>query len=110
MINSTLIDVFAYIFTAGTPLTRCQKLRKRRLETKRTVIPICTSDGHFQREQCNVNKTKCWCVGKTGKRIPGTKVRHQFPNCYPGICFLKRDGEGSGGIVGDSVGLRLKPC
>ncbi|XP_028406382.1 transmembrane protease serine 11E-like [Dendronephthya gigantea] len=76
------------------PLTKCERMRNRRTLAqfkthKTTMIPQCTRDGHFQREQCNSDKTKCWCVGKTGKRIPGTKVRHQFPNCYPGTCGLR---------------------
>ena len=65
-------------------------MRKRRLERSRggltSVIPTCTKDGYFKREQCNVGKTKCWCVGRNGKKIPGTRVRRpKRPNCYPGI-------------------------
>ncbi|XP_046857760.1 acrosin-like isoform X2 [Xenia sp. Carnegie-2017] len=50
------------------------------------MIPNCTRDGDFQLEQCNVYKTKCWCVGMNGKKIRGTKVRNKLPECYLDTC------------------------
>ncbi|XP_046857350.1 serine protease hepsin-like [Xenia sp. Carnegie-2017] len=69
-------------------LTKCEKLRERRLRQVRPpmMIPNCTRDGDFQLEQCNVYKTKCWCVGMNGKKIPGTKVRNKLPECYLDTC------------------------
>lgn len=68
--------------------TRCEKLRTRRENKKRkaTVIPQCTKDGHFKREQCTVGRKKCWCVNENGRKIPGTKVHNGKPKCYPEVC------------------------
>lgn len=84
------LNLIAFFQTAVKYLTKCEKLRERRLRQVRPpmMIPNCTRDGDFQLEQCNVYKTKCWCVGMNGKKIPGTKVRNKLPECYLGEFML----------------------
>ncbi|CAG5933645.1 unnamed protein product [Menidia menidia] len=37
-------------------------------------VPQCHEEGHYLPKQCHGSTGYCWCVGRDGKEIPGTKT------------------------------------
>lgn len=69
--------------SADGPLTLCMTIRDQLREKHQDAyIPRCTDAGLFESLQCNYQTGECWCVTRSGDKIPNTVARlpHK-PNC-----------------------------
>lgn len=46
-----------------------------------SIWPRCDDNGFFVPLQCEPNISQCWCVGKWGNEVPGSRLSSQIPQC-----------------------------
>ena len=78
---------------ARRPQSKCEKERDaaNSLELVGNFIPQCEEDGSYSQSQCYGSTGYCWCVSTQGKKLIGTEVRFNRPNCSEGKISLIRN-------------------
>ncbi|XP_038838401.1 equistatin-like, partial [Salvelinus namaycush] len=66
------------------PKTPCERARDAALNGPiGAFIPTCDAAGQYTPEQCSGSTGYCWCVTRTGQKIPGTETPPgTATNCY----------------------------
>ncbi|XP_038840780.1 saxiphilin-like [Salvelinus namaycush] len=93
----TIILLVSTAFALGDatirPKTPCERARDAALNGPiGAFIPTCDAAGQYTPEQCSGSTGYCWCVTRTGQKIPGTETPPgTATNCYhlaicPPIC------------------------
>ncbi|XP_038842473.1 equistatin-like [Salvelinus namaycush] len=68
-------DTFAPIDGIIQLKTPCERARDAALRRPiGAFIPTCDDDGQYTPEQCSGSTGYCWCVTRTGQKIPGTET------------------------------------
>ncbi|XP_007661323.2 nidogen-2 [Ornithorhynchus anatinus] len=74
------------------PQTFCERWRQNLLEhyggrpREDQYVPQCDQLGEFRPLQCHGNSDHCWCVGRDGRELEGTRSRPGVPPpCLPSV-------------------------